>query len=171
MEEYWDVYDRFRNRTGEIIQRDGNRWLKQEEYHIVITGIIENSRKQILITKRKEDKKVFPGLWECTGGSVKSGETSIEATIREIKEEIGIELKKEEAIFLGTIKKDNYFRDVWKFEKDIEENEVSYNDGEVIDSKWVTIDEYNNLYKLGKIVPSGDFVIKFLDEKELEEER
>ncbi len=171
MEEYWDVYNKFRNKTGKIIKRDSDQWLQQGEYHIVVTGIIQNSRKQILITKRKDDKKVFPGLWECTGGSAKTGETSVEATIREIKEEIGVELKQDEAMFLGTIQKDNYFRDVWKFEKDVEENEINFNDGEVIDSKWVSIEEYANLYKMGQIVPSGDFVIKFLREKELEEER
>ena len=52
MSEYWDVYDKFRNRTNKIIQRDSAERLKIGEYHIVVTGIIENSNKQILITRR-----------------------------------------------------------------------------------------------------------------------
>ena len=110
-------------------------------------------------------------IGECTGGSVKAGESSKDAIIREIEEEIGIELKKEEGQFLGTIQKENYFRDVWKFKRDISSKDIFYNDGEVIDSKWVLLDEYVDLYNNGEIAPSGDFIIKMLKEKELEEER
>ena len=52
MSEYWDVYDKFRNRTNKTIQRDSDERLKNGEYHIVVTGIVENSNKQILITRR-----------------------------------------------------------------------------------------------------------------------
>ena len=165
MSEYWDVYDKFRNRTNKIIQRDSAERLKIGEYHIVVTGIIENSNKQILITRRNKNKKLYPGLWECTGGSAKTGESSIDAIIREIKEEIGIEFIQEEGKFLGTIQKKNYFRDVWKFKRDISKKDIYYNDGEVIDSKWVSLDEYVGLYNKGEVAPSGDFVIKMLKEK------
>lgn len=171
MEEFWNVYDKFRNKTDKIIKRDSDEWLKNGEYHIVITGIIQNSRSQILITRRNKNKKVYPGLWECTGGSVKAEESSIEAVIREINEEIGVELKPTEGKLLGTIQRSNYFRDVWKFKKDVLKEDINYNDGEVIDFKWVSLEEYADLYNKGEIVPSGDFVIKMLKRKELEEER
>ena len=171
MEEFWNVYDKFRNKTDKIIKRDSDEWLKEGEYHIVITGIIQNSKSQILITRRNKNKKVYPGLWECTGGSVKAEESSIEAVIREINEEIVIKLKPTEGKLLGTIQKSNYFRDVWKFKKDFLKEDINYNDGEVIDFKWVSLEEYANLYDKGEIVPSGDFVIKMLERKELEEER
>ena len=171
MSEYWDVYDKFRNRTNKTIQRDSDERLKNGEYHIVVTGIVENSNKQILITRRNKNKKLYPGLWECTGGSAKAGESSIDATIREIKEEIGIDFTQEEGKFLGTIQQKNYFRDVWEFKRDIAKRDICYNDGEVIESKWISLDEYVCLYNKGEIAPSGDFVIKMLKEKELEEER
>ncbi|MCI8444372.1 MAG: NUDIX domain-containing protein [Clostridia bacterium] len=171
MEEYWDVYDKFREKTGKIIKRDSDQWLKNGEYHIVITGIIQNSKKQILISKRKEDKKVYPGLWECTGGSAKVGESSISAALREIEEELGINLQNNRAIFLKTIKGSNYFRDVWLFKKDIKSDDIKFNDGEVVDAKWVSIREYEELYKNGKIIPTGKFVIDLLEEREKEEER
>ena len=56
MSEYWDVYDKFRNRTNKTIQRDSDERLKNGEYHIVVTGIVENSNKQILITRRNKNK-------------------------------------------------------------------------------------------------------------------
>lgn len=117
MEEYWDVYDKFRRKTGKIIKRDSDKWLQNGEYHIVVTGIIENSNNQILISRRKDDKKLYPGLWECTGGSVQIGESSAQAIIREVFEEIGIDLAQKDGQLLGTVQKDNYFRDVWKFKK------------------------------------------------------
>ena len=171
MDEYWDVYDECRNKTNKIIKRDSHEKLKDGEYHIVVTGIIQNSNKQILIARRNKNKKIYPGLWECIGGSTKIGENSIDAIIREIREEIGIKFMQNEGKLLGTIQKSNYFRDVWMFKKDISKEEIFYNDGEVIDSKWVSLDEYVALYKKGEVTPSGDFVIKMLKEKELEEER
>ncbi len=47
MEEFWNVYDKFRNKTDKIIKRDSEERLKDGEYHIVITGIIQNSRNHI----------------------------------------------------------------------------------------------------------------------------
>lgn len=171
MEEFWNVYDKFRNKTDKIIKRDSDERLKDGEYHIVITGIIQNSKNQILITRRNKNKKVYPGLWECTGGSAKAEENSIEAAIREIYEEIGIEVKPTEGKLLGTIQTSNYFRDVWKFKKEVQKKDINYNDGEVIEFRWVSLEEYADLYNKGEIVPSGDFVIKMLEKKELEEER
>ena len=60
---------------------------------------------------------------------------------------------------------------VLKFKRDIAKKEICYIDGEVIDSKWFSLDEYVCLYNKGEIAPTGDFVIKMLKEKELEEER
>lgn len=171
MEEYWDIYDKFKTKTGEIIKRDGDRWLQSGEYHLVITGIIQNLKNEILISKRKEDKKLYPSLWECTGGSAKAGESSIQATLREIHEEIGIVLKESEGKFLGTIQHDNYFRDVWNFIRDIQDNEIKFNDGEVTETKWVTLDKYEELFANGEIVPSGHYVIDMLRKKDLEIER
>lgn len=171
MEEYWNVYDKYRNKMDKIIKRDSDERLKDGEYHIVITGIIQNSKNQILITRRNKNKIVYPGLWECTGGSVKAEESSIEAVIREIKEEIGVEFKPTEGRLLGTVKGNNFFRDVWNFRKDILKKDINYNDGEVIDSRWVSLEEYANLYSIGEVVPSGEFVIKMLKIRKLEEER
>lgn len=74
-------------------------------------------------------------------------------------------------IFFRDNTEKNYFRDVWKFKIDISKKDIYYNDGEVIDSKWVSLDEYVSLYKKREVASSGDFVIKMLKEKELEEER
>lgn len=46
---------------------------------------------RVLIAQRPEGKQLA-GLWEFPGGKVESGETPEEALIRELKEELGIEV-------------------------------------------------------------------------------
>ena len=96
MGEFWDIYDAKKNKTGKVAER-GVYKFKKGEYHIVVTGIIINSKGEILITKRAEHKR-HGGLWECNGGSILKGETSIQGMIRELKEETGLEVNYGELI-------------------------------------------------------------------------
>ena len=160
MAELWDIYDINKKKIGKTAERDVYQF-KEGEYHIVVTGIIINSKKEILISKRAKHKK-FGLMWECGGGSILAGETSLEGIIRELKEELGIEFSKKEAIFLKEIRRDKIppdFKDIWLFKKDIDEREIIFPDGEAIDAKWVTIDEFIQMYKNKKIVPTVDFGI------------
>ena len=121
MTELWDIYDINKQKIGKLAQR-GEYEFKKGEYHIVVTAIIINSENKILISKRAESKKTHPLKWECNGGSVLAGETSVQGIIREIKEELGIELLEKEAIFLKDIRRDKTppdFKEFWLFKKDI----------------------------------------------------
>ena len=57
----------------------------------VVAAIIKNCEGKILITQRNL-KKSQGGLWEFPGGKIEKGETREEAIIREIKEELTIEI-------------------------------------------------------------------------------
>ena len=48
---------------------------------------------RILLQHRSKDKKFYPDYWSFFGGSIEEGETPEKAVKREIKEELGIELK------------------------------------------------------------------------------
>ncbi|MFU2362691.1 MAG: NUDIX domain-containing protein, partial [Clostridiales bacterium] len=114
MPELWDIYDENKNKTGRTAIRDVTI-LQKGEYHIVVTGIILNSKNEILISKRATNKK-FGGMWECNGGSILAGETSKEGILRELKEELGVIFKPEEAIFLKEVKRERVpqnFKDLW----------------------------------------------------------
>lgn len=58
---------------------------------IVAAGILHDSSGRILITERLCDGP-FDGLWEFPGGKIADGETSVQALIRELAEELGIEV-------------------------------------------------------------------------------
>ena len=158
MSEFWDVYDKDRNKTGKLAQRGVDK-LKEGEYHIVVTAVILNSKNEILITLRAPFK-TFPLMWECNGGSILAGETSLEGVIREIKEEVGIGLNEKDGVFLKTLERSCVppdFKDVWIFRKNVLDEEITLPDGEAIDFKWVTIDEFEEMFQNNEIVPSVDF--------------
>ena len=161
MAELWDIYDKNKNKTGRTAERD-NYQFKEGEYHIVVTGIILNSKNEILITKRAAHKK-FGLMWECNGGSILAGETSLQGVIRELKEELGLEFTPEEAIFLKEIRSDKLppdFKDLWLFRKDIEIKNITFPDKESVDAKWVTIEEFMEMCNKNEIVPTIDFGIE-----------
>jgi mutator protein MutT len=61
----------------------------------VVAAIITNDEGKILITQRNL-KKLQGGLWEFPGGKIEKDETREEAIIREIKEELTIDIKVDE---------------------------------------------------------------------------
>jgi len=158
MAELWDIYDENRKKTGKLAEREVTALEFGKEYHIVVQGIILNSKNEILISQRAPHKKL--GLqWECNGGSILAGETSLEGILRELKEELGLEFSKKDAIYLKEIKSRRFpnFKDLWLFRKDIDIKDVKFNDGEAIAAKWVSIDEFIEMYNKKEIVQTVDF--------------
>ncbi|NLZ92664.1 MAG: NUDIX domain-containing protein, partial [Firmicutes bacterium] len=55
--------------------------------------IIENTKGELLFYKRDNKPRIpFPGYWDLIGGHIEEGENPKEALVREIKEELGIEI-------------------------------------------------------------------------------
>lgn len=156
--ELWDVYNKNREKTGKEIDKYSSQGLQDGEYHLVVEAIIINTKGEVLLCKRAEFKPKYPLMWECSGGSAKKGETSLQAILRELQEEIGIKFREDEAIFYKTLRDDDErdFKDIWIFKKDIDLEELSFTDNEVIDAKWATIDEFETMLKNNEIVPTID---------------
>ncbi len=157
--ELWDIYDINRKCTGKVIDRHSAEKLKEGEYHLVVEAIIINFKGEILLSKRSKFKNKYPSMWENTGGSCIKGENSLQSILREIREELGIIFNESDAIFYKTLRDDNAkdFKDIWLFKKNLEIKDLHFTDGEVVDSKWVTIDEFQEMINNKEIIPTIDF--------------
>ena len=85
-----DLYDKNRNSLGIVINKDDD--IPDGCYIMVVMIIMQNSNGEFLLQKRSELKG---GKWAFTGGHPKSGESSIEGIISEVKEELGIDISSE----------------------------------------------------------------------------
>ncbi|MEE3295615.1 MAG: (deoxy)nucleoside triphosphate pyrophosphohydrolase [Pseudomonadota bacterium] len=66
--------------------------MRSKEIIIVSALALIDNDKKILLNKRPDDK-FMSGFWEFPGGKKEKNETPSECLIREIKEEIGINIK------------------------------------------------------------------------------
>ena len=57
----------------------------------VVCGIIYNDKRKIFIARKKEGKHLS-GYWEFPGGKIKPNETNEDALIREIHEELNMDI-------------------------------------------------------------------------------
>ncbi len=79
---------------------------------IIVAGIVVNNG-QVLIIQRSTNEDVYPGIWEVPSGKRELFETSEEAIIREVNEEVGMDVKPivPVDVFEFRVEKENEIRD------------------------------------------------------------
>lgn len=155
--EYFDVL----NEHGEFTGRVENREVCHEQglWHRAIYGFIFNKNGDVLLQKRSANKKLWPNLWDITaGGHVLAGEFGYQALIREMREELGLDISKTEIMYLvgstsTNIQKNiinNHFNECYIVNKDVDISKIKLQEDEVSDIRWFTrqeiIDRINNNY-------------------------
>lgn len=143
MPEYWDLYDNDRNPLKKIQKR--GELLEEGTFHVVVSVWTVNQENKLLMTLRSAQKELYPNLWENTSGSVVHGETSLQAALRELKEETGIEASEDEITFLGTARKAASFVDIYLVQKVLDPNSIILQEGETIDYRWVSFSELEQM--------------------------
>jgi len=144
-----DIYDENKKKTGRVIERRENECINNNEFLLIVQCWIINAKNEILLTQRNLKKK-SGGMWEATSGLVQAGENSIQGIKRELKEEIGIEIDNRELKLFKTVKEEKRLRDVYISNKDINIGDIKFNDGEVINAKYVTIGEFRQMIDNGE---------------------
>ncbi len=144
MEEKFDVLNEKGEYTNIVETRE--KCHKEGLWHKAVTIFIINSNRQVLLQKRSKNKRMWPDMWDITaGGHVLTGEFGFQAIIREVKEELGIELNKNEIIFLGSALSsnisrniiNNHFNEFYVVNKNIDENKLKLQEEEVSEVKWI----------------------------------
>ena len=156
--ELWDVLDSERRYQGRVAER--GRMSNKGDYHLIVQAWVRNGRGEVITSRRSPEKKALPLKWECTQGSAIAGESSLDAALREVKEELGIELDPENGRIIKTFRSDirRYFCDVWLFSKDVETENLTLQEGETCDAKWVHPSELLKMRDSGEFVPIMDYL-------------
>ncbi|MEG0073553.1 MAG: (deoxy)nucleoside triphosphate pyrophosphohydrolase [Clostridia bacterium] len=120
----------------------------------VVAAVIKENDK-ILIAKRNL-KKSQGGLWEFPGGKIEVGETSEEALIREIKEELDVNITVDKYLteekFIYPEKEINLIA----FKAKILSGELTLNEHEQIE--WIDKKSLDNY----KFAPADKFIVEYL---------
>ena len=156
--ELWDLYDEKRNPIGKTHIRGEE--IPEGCYHLTVHVWIRNSKGEYLISQRSATRPTFPLMWETVGGSVLAGEDSLTAALREVKEEVRLDLYPQSGRLLFTKvrsiingKQYNDIADIWLFHYD-ESTASPVATDEVAQSKWMTRREIEELRTSGKLIES-----------------
>lgn len=156
MKEYFDVLTETGKYTDRIESREECH--SKGFWHKAVALFIINSKNQVLLQKRSPNKKLWPNLWDISaGGHVFSGEFGFQAIIREIQEELGINIDKNDITFIGcstsvNLKGDiinKHFNEYYIVNKDINISDLKLQAEEVSDAKWFEKEDILNKLENG----------------------
>lgn len=85
----------------------------------------------------------FKGLWEFPGGKIEPGEKPEEALIREIREELSVDIKIEKSLTTVEYDYPDFHLSMKCFLCELEDDELKLN--EHLDKKWLTIDKIDTV--------------------------
>ena len=149
MEEYLDIVDDNNRITGKIAKRS---YIHQNGiWHREVACWIMNKEGEILVQKRAKTKEHAPGKWDITAGHVKLSEKTNEAMSREIQEELGIKVNKEDLELFNIVKrkgistKNNTFQYQYFIYINQKLNELTIEVKEVEEVKYITLEELKRI--------------------------
>ncbi len=151
-----DILDENGNQTGEVVSREEVHRLGL--WHKCVHIWVVNSKKQILLQKRSSQKQTNPNKWTtAVSGHLSAGDSSLEGAMRELSEEIGLAVDKNELQYLFTVKErevnnnpekqiiEREFTDVYLIKKDMDIKEFKLQEEEVSEIKWFSYEEFKKM--------------------------
>jgi|SRR3989344_3540527 len=151
MEEQIDILDEKGNKTGKVkakseVHKDG-------DWHRTVHIWFINSKNQLLLQRRSKQKINHPDMWDVSvAGHISAGQTSEEAAMREIQEEVGVEINASELQYLFTVTSDSIlnngtyldreFQDVYLIKKDLDLSKLTFSDREVDEVRFIDVAEF-----------------------------
>ncbi len=108
--EYLDIVDEEGNPTGEIIERTvaHQKGIRHRTSHVWILRKNKDTI-EVLMQKRSLNKDSYPGCYDISSaGHIPAGCSYKDSALRELKEELGVQAKKEDLHFIGISYSDSY---------------------------------------------------------------
>lgn len=156
-----DLYDENRVPLGKTAERYGKKG--PGELRIVVHVCLFDSRGRMLIQRRTESKRIWPGLWDVTvGGGVDAGETTRQGAEREVREELGYALDLSGLRPSVTVNFEGGFDDFFIAVRDLDLHTLSLQAEEVNAVRWVTLEELLAMVDDGSFIPYPKSFLQFL---------
>ncbi len=155
MEELFDILDESGNKTGmtkprALVHKDG-------DWHKSVHIWIANDNKDILLQKRSPNKDSYPNMWDISSaGHLTAGDDSLPGAIRELKEELGINISPEQLQLIGVRKITNRpsstfinreFQDIYLLRLSLDLGNLILQEEEVSAVKYVPLETFRHMIK------------------------
>ena len=151
--ELWDAYKADGTRVGFDLVR-GEK-IPAGYFHMVCEAVIQHVDGDYLLMQRSFTKEVYPGAWEIgAGGSALKGENKMEAVLREVREETGIDTGEFEEIYRVIHEQRQVIYYGYLFKTDYAKDAIKLQEGETIDYKWLTKEEFISFFDMNREIPS-----------------
>lgn len=149
--ELQDVLDKNGEKTGRQASKD--ELFRNGDWRSVVHVCIVNAKSELLVQRRAPDKRIFDSLRDVSvGGGVIAGEDPIDAAIREVHEELGVKLPKENLLHIGRFKipkfipereqQMNEFSDAYVAYEDVQIDDLSLQAEEVFGASYMPLDVF-----------------------------
>ena len=168
----YKVYDK-EGKLRKLINTNKEKQLNDDEWLNGVTCFVINEKGEALIEKRV-NKGLTPGKLDLCSGHVDGEETQTQAMIRELKEELGIQL--EEAVNVAKITPDaiplqfessgkikNFFITFYCLKRN--SSDVIYQESEIDKIVWLPLEETFELIKSGRTKFPKNYNYKEIFEK------
>lgn len=149
-----EIVDKFDNKRTYLEKTSERHENIKGEYRQSVHTWIMNDKNEFLMQKRSKLKKTYPNYWSQTGGAVDAGEVPYIAALRECEEELGIKFKKEDLELILSFKREFDFVDVFLIKANFDLKDITIQEEELSEVKWMSLEEINYLREKEILAPS-----------------
>ena len=157
--ELLDEYNELGEIIGTVDKADAHR---EGRWHRAVHAWILNEKNEILLQYRSKEKSVYPSIWDCSfAGHVGAGESSLQALLREGKEELGLLVDTDKLSYVFTNRErlpygeidNNEFADVYLLRQEVDLSQSVLQKEEVAGASFFPLDTFFEMAREGKLVP------------------
>ena len=160
-----ELVDVYNDKHEKLNYTKDRKELTEGEFRLSCFVWIINDKDELLIQQRASTSKKYADYWETVSGVVEKDEDAITGIIRELDEELGIRVSKDNLRFIGSYARVNDFVEVFLLKTNMDIEDLKLQEDEVQTAKWVSIKEFENILENGNGIDTGYFIFKEYYEK------
>ncbi len=145
-----DIVDENGNFTGQIMDKEEAH--DKNLLHNEVAVFIINNKKQVLLQRRSANKRFNPNKWALCAGHVDSGESLENAALRELHEEVGLnisinDLKPFSEREFKISDENSHITYFYYVKSNLSENDFVIQEEELSEVKWFDLDKVIEMIK------------------------